>query len=204
MPTLTNLKVNIPRNEVLKRLRYHPSKTDPQENIDNLIDNLIEDAYILMEPKALYKDILIEEKSGNIVTLKDCTFVIEGAEIAGLLQKSHKVVLMAVTIGPDLPLRSQRYMQEKKVTEAMVLDAIGSEAVEALADKVNEIIRTNANLEGCVLTKRYSPGYSDWAITAQKELLHVLGAQDIGIQLNPACLMIPEKSISAVIGYKEK
>jgi hypothetical protein len=202
MPRIQNLKIEIPRLDVLKRLHYNVYKTSVSGDIDYLIDKMMEDAYILIGTKAVYKDFAVAGRAEGEITLQGTDFRIVGREVSGILKHSFKVTLMAVTIGEDLPNRSHQYMAEGKNTEGVILDAVGSEAVEALAEKLGSVVLRNALLEGALTTKRYSPGYGDWNVVEQKGLLKAVGAEEIGITLNPACLMIPEKSVSAVIGWE--
>ena len=57
--------------------------------------------------------------------------------------------------------------------------------------------------EGETLVPRYSPGFGDFPLTAQREILSVLdAARAIGVSLTDTLLMVPSKSVSAVIGVK--
>ncbi len=202
MPRIQNLKIEIPRLDVLKRLHYNIYKTEVSDEVDNLIDKMIKEAYILIHTKAVYRDFAVSGRTETEVRLAGTDFAVVGREVGALLRNSHKVTLCAMTVGEDLPRRSHQYMSEGKNTEGVILDAVGSEAVETLAEKVSAIVLRNAMLEGALTTKRYSPGYGDWRVEEQRGLLKAVGANEIGIDLNPACLMIPEKSVSAVIGWE--
>ena len=48
-------------------------------------------------------------------------------------------------------------------------------------------------------SRRYSPGYCGWHITAQRKLFAALQPAAIGVSLNASCLMEPLKSVSGVI-----
>ena len=51
------------------------------------------------------------------------------------------------------------------------------------------------------LTIRYSPGYGDFPLSFQKEILDFLDAyRKIGLSVTPNYIMIPRKSITAVLG----
>ena len=53
-------------------------------------------------------------------------------------------------------------------------------------------------------TLRYSPGYCDWDTEQQKEVFQAIDAGSIGVVLTESCFMIPQKSISGVIGIGER
>lgn len=55
--------------------------------------------------------------------------------------------------------------------------------------------------KGLYLRPRFSPGYGDFPLSAQKEILDGLEAgKRIGITLTEGYLMMPSKSVTAVIG----
>ena len=52
---------------------------------------------------------------------------------------------------------------------------------------------------------RYSPGYGDLPLELQREIIRVLDCgRTIGITLTESLLMQPSKSVTAVIGMKER
>ena len=104
---------------------------------------------------------------------------------------------MAVTSGIEIDkLISKTAIQNP--SEVFYIDAISSAGIESYMDYINEIICQDLDL-----TKRFSPGYSDFPLEFQTSLLKRLSAQEnIGISLSKDFLMIPTKSITAVIGIK--
>ncbi|NLE25104.1 MAG: hypothetical protein GX625_07145 [Clostridiaceae bacterium] len=91
--------------------------------------------------------------------------------------------------------------EEGKMSEAVVVDAAASEITDSALDFVMTMVEQNLRPKGKVLTKmRFSPGYGDFDILQQKEFYRLLNAQDLGIILNEACLLIPEKSVFAIAG----
>ena len=57
--------------------------------------------------------------------------------------------------------------------------------------------------EGEHLTSRYSPGYGDLPIESQHTILNLLDAsRKIGVSLTGSLMMVPSKSVSAVIGVR--
>lgn len=57
---------------------------------------------------------------------------------------------------------------------------------------------------GLFLKPRYSPGYGDFALESQKEIFARLEcAKRIGLTLTDTMLMVPFKSVTAVIGVTD-
>ena len=86
--------------------------------------------------------------------------------------------------------------------DALIVQAIGAAAIEAWMDETEvEISRELA--EGESLAVRYSPGYGDFPLEAQRTLLALLDApRKVGVSLTDSLLMVPSKSVSAIIGVK--
>jgi len=82
----------------------------------------------------------------------------------------------------------------------MMLDSIGSEAVESVANEVNYIICQKAKTLGLRASPRSSPGYGKWDLTDQTVLFGTTHAYRIGVRLNEHYMMIPRKSVSFGIG----
>ena len=114
-----------------------------------------------------------------------------------VLKNSKETIILAVTTGIEIDrLISRLYL--KNDPSAFFMDAIGSAAVESLADYVTDKI-----CMGIEATNRFSPGYADFSLVFQKDLLARLNSnQTVGITLNDRFIMTPRKSITAIIGIK--
>lgn len=70
-------------------------------------------------------------------------------------------------------------------------------------DSIEDDIRAEL-APGESLVARYSPGYADFPLSAQRELLALLDApRKVGVSLTDSLLMVPSKSVSAVIGVRK-
>jgi cobalamin-dependent methionine synthase I len=86
------------------------------------------------------------------------------------------------------------------VLQATVLDAVGSGVAENMAVFIEDRIRRLASLDGYRISRRFSPGYCDWAVNQQKMVFQALGKDSAGVVLTDSFLMIPQKSVSGIIG----
>ena len=65
-------------------------------------------------------------------------------------------------------------------------------------------LRREVEAEGLYLTDRFGPGYGDLPLSAQKKLCAALDTgRRIGLSLSPSLLMIPGKSVTAVLGIAD-
>jgi hypothetical protein len=94
-------------------------------------------------------------------------------------------------------------MKNDKLMKGLVLDAIGSEAVEQVARQTDTILCKKAQDMDLWPSKRFSPGYKAWDIEEQRYVFRVIPGEDIGVTLNKSCMMIPRKSVSFRINFYE-
>ena len=194
-------KLQIPLNKVLVRLGYATGKTNIDSNINDILKEEIETAGKLLAPRQVQSFSKIALAGGNKIHLEPF-FAIESTDIFKLMNNCEEAAGFAVTIGPALEAKRDQYLKDKETTRALVLDAAGSVAAEELAEITNAQITAEAAKRGLATTRRFSPGYGNWAISSQKEFLKWLGAGQIGIKLNENFEMLPEKTVSAIIGLK--
>jgi hypothetical protein len=130
--------------------------------------------------------------------------VFEGLEVSSkALSKNlfscDKVLLFAVTVGIEFDRILVKYSKISP-SKAVVLQAIGAERAESLCDTfVKWYERENA----LSLAPRFSPGYADLPLEAQRDILKMLSAEkNLGITLGEGFLMTPSKSVTAFAGIK--
>jgi hypothetical protein len=167
--------------------------------ISSLIDDYAEHAHHLINPSYSYIIRDMEWARGSISFVED-SIIFKSRVIAQLLEHCSQVAVFLVTIGEYLEETAYRLAKDGRMLQATVLDAVGSDAVEKLADFVQDKIGEVANAEGLVTSQRFSPGYCDWNIGHQRMLFWALKGNTLGIRLTGDCLMIPQKSISGIIG----
>jgi len=126
--------------------------------------------------------------------------VLRGRDIARHLRGAVRCALMAVTLGAETD-RRQLLLEQKSMADAVVFDAVCTAMIESAADNCEERLRRAVSAEGYFLNGRYSPGYGDFSMTQQGEVLGLLDAgRRLGITLTEGFLMLPRKSVSAALG----
>lgn len=112
---------------------------------------------------------------------------------------SH-VILFCATVGHGIDRCIRRYAALSPA-RAHMLDAIGTERVEALCDLLCDILATEKAREGKTLSPRFSPGYGDLPLSLQKDIIQLLDTpRRLGVTLTESLLMTPTKSVTAVVG----
>ena len=116
------------------------------------------------------------------------------------LQGCDRVILFAATAGFGVDRLIQKY-ERISPASALLLQAYGAERAEAVCDAFNR----DMALRYGKLRPRYSPGYGDLPLELQKDIFTVLRPYEhIGITLNDSMLMLPSKSVTAIIGIPKE
>lgn len=126
-------------------------------------------------------------------------FSLSSSDLAKCLKNSKKAIIFAATIGADFDRLLLKYSSISP-TKALILDAFGSERIEALCDTFCEQIRAENNAK---ITPRFSAGYGDLELNTQTKIFEILNCEkNIGLTLNDSLIMSPNKSVTAIFGIK--
>lgn len=168
---------------------------EPDENLLALVEKGLEDFRAAARFSACYLVLPCREVSGGV---DFGAFAAPGESLKRNLRGCDKAILFAATTGVETE-RQRRRAELSSMAQAVVLDAIGSAAVEWFCDRLCEGWRQiNPDF---ALRPRFSPGYGDLPLETQKNLLTVLDAgRKAGVSLTESLLMLPQKSVSAIVG----
>lgn len=188
------------RDEILRYLGYKDSGIT--EQIEQLLDRCERETLKIIQPKYIYRRFPVwPDKNG--IHVEGTTLVLKGEDIREHLKNCNEIIIIGVTAGMML----DKYIRKYMITEpdaGVVMDSCGIQAVEQIADQIEQEIERNIEAEGYHLTWRFSPGYGDLPLETQRELVHVLDMpRKIGVTLTESCLMVPGKSITAIWGIRD-
>ena len=150
-----------------------------------------------LEPRYVYRVFDLARENGDIL-LAGTGVRLTGATASTMLAQCRRAALLACTLGSgfDTLLRKE---QARDMGRAVMLDACGSAWVESGCNAAEEELR--ARLPGLFLTDRFSPGYGDLPFSQQGDFCRILDmSRRIGVSLSPGGLMIPQKSVTALVG----
>ena len=192
------IDIGIDKQQVLQTIGYQADYA-PSARISSLVDEYVENVPNLVDPIYAYAIKNVEWVQGSIAFIGD-SIIFKSQVIAQLLEECERVAVFVLTIGNRLEEMVCQLAEDKLVLQASVLDAIGSVATEKVADFVQDRISEVVSAKGFCTSRRFSPGYCDWNIGQQRMLFWALSGNTVGIRLTGRCLMIPQKSISGIIG----
>lgn len=151
----------------------------------------------LVQPMVFWRETAVLGNDGEKIYAND--FTIESLYVAKGLKDCPKMTVLAVTIGEKLPQYAAELLACGKYYQATVADLLGSYGAEHLAATFCDYLQWEKQKDGLYQTLRYSPGYGDWALAKQPEILAYLNCQKISC--NDNFLLSPVKSITAVLGW---
>lgn len=159
------------------------------------IHALIELTVSTIRPECIWRRFPI---LNGLIGSKHLQFAVSNS-LAAHLEGCRDAYLICGTIGTGFDAL-QRKVSATSASDSLILQAIGAAMIENLMDSAENEIRKEL-AEGESLTPRYSPGYGDFPLDAQRALLDLLDTpRRIGVSLTGSLLMTPSKSVSAVIG----
>jgi len=191
-------ELDIDTQQVLNHIGYGTKHT-PSARIESLVKEYADNICHLIEPSYSYVIRDINSVRGSRIFIEG-SVTFRSNVIAQLLEQCQKVDVFVVTIGSRLGDVVRQLAEDGLMVQAAVLDAIGSDAAETLAHVVQDIIGKEAEAEGLGISLRFSPGYCDWKVSQQKMVFRAMNGDTAGVRLTDGCLMVPQKSISGIIG----
>lgn len=181
-----DVRIQIARDEVLRLLGAGGKEDRLRDRTLRMVQEAETLGRELIKPQGVYR-ILERPQADRLSPLRD----------------HDRAGLGICTIGPELEEKVRALMSSGHEPEGYVLDAVGSVAAEAVADVVNARICHWAAAQHLAATPRFSPGYGDWSLEEQRTIFEMLPAAEIGMSLNPSCMMIPRKSVSFAVTFNQ-
>ena len=186
-PRFTTLNMN----EILKYLGFRGQELT--EEIAAQIRRCSDEVLAAATPRLTYR--LAPLDNGAVLGV-----MFAGNDIPRMLEPCEEVVLFGATLGPGV----ERLMMRCEVVNAadsVIMDASASTAIENICNNFESDMRRAVEAEGRYLTDRFSPGYGDLPIAEQPKFFALLDmTRRIGVSLTPTTIMVPRKSVTAIMG----
>ncbi len=188
--------IPVSQREIARYLGYHGYTPSPQ--IQTRIDAVLDDLQKAVSPRSIHR---IEPFSVDAEELLHLgPIVTESRNLLHNLQGCSHVILLGATLGAEPDYRIRRY-EKTDMLQAVITQACASAMIEAYVDQLQDTLRQEQAEKGLYMRPRFSPGYGDFPLSVQPAFLDVLElTKRIGVTLTDGMLMIPSKSVTAVIG----
>ncbi len=168
-----------------------------------IAERALEEGLSLVKPVTLYHRVKVESVLHERIQLEG------GQELKSPLLAKHlpaasEVVIILCTVGDDLESKVSKIMASDP-SYALALDGVGSATVEVLANAVCRKFELEAQANGLETSIPLSPGMLDWPVeVGQPQVFNLLNAEEVGVRLTPAWVMLPRKSLTMILGVGEK
>jgi len=182
------------------RLAGYSSLEKIEKSIRKEMEVSLKNVLACLEPKSIYRITDFQKCENGIITGKGLYIQSEKlSTLASRLDSPQSIIGFAFTLGQNLDDRI-REIQNHSMTRAFFMDAAGSAIIEIFASQAETWLQTLVARKNLIATERFSPGYCDWdLLLGQEAVKQFLDLKSIGIRLIPSGMMIPEKTITAVM-----
>ncbi|MDO8722663.1 MAG: hypothetical protein Q7J31_10635 [Syntrophales bacterium] len=196
------ITIGVPQERVYRRLGYRKNVTMIPTRQKEEVDQYIADARSLIKLQGTAIRMPIREKSpAGIVLPGDVVF--ESRQLSALLNDCCEVVLIGSTTGNGIMEAMEEDTAHQNLTRRVVLDAVASETVDASLDWIIAYFNQELRRENkALMQRRYSAGYGDFSLENQKTIHRLLELDRIGVKITASCILLPEKSVTAIAGVK--
>lgn len=149
---------------------------------------------------ALYSDMEVGMASISLGGIRfDC-----GKRIADALRGSTSASVFVATLGYEVSALYNHLQEESDFLKAYWLDLLANIAVDRMTAKIRKLVSDKAKESELLATSNWGPGYCQWQLTDQRQLLGLIPGAEKLVTLTESMLMQPMKSLAGIIGIGDK
>ena len=197
------ISIHTPLANIYRRLGFRKGVTHIKPSQQDETSRYIDEALSLIHLKGAGLRVPIQkEGDSGIILPGDIHF--ESRRLSKFLDHCQEIIIMGATAGDAIMDAIQEDAAGRDVTRGVVFDATASETVDAALDWVMDYFNRSLRRENkSLLQKRFSAGYGDFLLENQRSIYKLLQLDRLGVQITESCILIPEKSVTAVTGIEQ-
>lgn len=159
---------------------------------------IMHQVYDACRPMGMYSQLSIVSNDGNDVVLEEGSRI-SSPSVAKFMGNAKFAWLGVATIGNEAAGISGEYLRQGDGANGLIADACASECAEAAFEAMQRLAMREYLRTGCFLDhRRFSCGYGGWQLTYQRLYFNWFPMDEIGVTLTESCIMVPEKTITAI------
>ena len=186
----------LPEVDLREMLRYAACRA-PDEQVTALAASAAEEGCRVLRPALCWREVPLTVTVHRV----DLGFTaFDSQKLAAVLTGCDRAVIFAATMGLELDRLIARHGRLSPA-RGLMLQALGAERIEALCDSFCDFLA--AEYAPLTVRRRFSPGYGDLPLALQPQLLSAVEAQRIGVTSTDTHLLLPQKSVTALVGISE-
>lgn len=184
------------KKEAIRYLGYGKNAVDAQTL------EMIEESFLVLQSAARRKSIyrIFDLSLDGAKNIRFGGLEVESKSLGKNLLGCDKIVLFGATLGVGVDQLLFR-TSKTDMARTVVLQACAAALLEEYCDACQDEIAEEMKKEGRFVRPRFSPGYGDFSIECQRYVIRLLdSAKTIGLTVTDSMMMVPSKSVTAVIG----
>ena len=185
--------------EAIRYLGYGRHAVD--DHTLKLVESCFEELSQATQAKSVYRIFDCKVTGEDQVTIGKMN--IKSRSLGKNLRGCKEAVVFGATLGTSVDILMKRYSLTD-MAKSVVLQACAAAYLEEYCDDLQLSIGEELKAQNKWLRPRFSPGYGDFDIHHQDDILRMLDtAKKIGLTLTGGNMLTPSKSVTAVIGLSE-
>lgn len=190
----------LPKKEALARLGFRPASTELAADAAAHLNLEFRRAFELCRPAGCWTTIAVAGVTDREIRLVGGGVLVSEA-LVRVYGACREIWLGGVTVGPAVAGQIAAFTAAGNLRSALIYDALAGETADAAMDFLQQSAGTELRKSGRGLSRRrFSPGYGDWQLAAQRIFFEKLHLNELGLQLTERFFILPEKSVTALAG----
>lgn len=159
----------------------------------------------ILLPEVYYREFFLKRSENELILSSTNAadkgkYILSDKTLYENLHKAQKIIALICTIGSKFDTLMEQIPPEN-LMESILLDSIGTSAVEMLGIQSYRYFEKVAASEKIKITQPLSPGMQGWSVNkGQEELFALFKNTALRVALNEHQVMVPLKSLSMLIG----
>lgn len=192
--------MDVRTKEAVRYLGYGRHAVDDQTLA--LVDSSFEELDRIVKERIVYRIFGLEVSGEEQIKIEQLEIV--SKNLAKNLRGCSQIVMLGATLGIEVDMLMKRYSLTQ-MSKAVVMQACAAAMLEEYLDEWQENLADKMRNDGYYLRPRFSPGYGDFSILHQGDILRMLdSAKKIGLTMTDSSMLTPTKSVTAVIGLSKE
>lgn len=182
--------------EAVRYLGYGRQQADMQTLA--LVADAFRELDQIAKPRSVYRMFPLCWEADGSISIEHMN--IKSKNLEKNLKGCQQVLLLCGTLGIEVDYLIKR-CSYTEMAKAVVVQAAAAAMLEEYLDEKQEEIRVEMEVQGLYLRPRFSPGYGDFSILHQKDILTMMEApKKIGLTMTESSMLTPTKSVTALVG----
>ena len=206
MPVLDQWVISLSIDDVLRAQGANAEVIRSRRpSLMEVTEQAITKSKYLLRPRVLYeiypvKSFVHERLELDSNPIHSGNGYLSGSLIAQHIAAAQEVIVMLCTIGSALDETVSSLFKSDPL-QAVALDGVGSAAVENLAIQACNYFEAQAKASGQNTSMPLNPGMVGWSVDeGQLQIFTLLDYDQIQVSLTDSYMMVPNKSLSMVLG----